>query len=141
MIQQQNKKSSALDISGINLQAKSTREILVLAVVDIWGKASWWKKLSRTRVWFSALVRACFKFHNHLPCYRYYYVNLKSFLWNSKLQFQLCYGCFLWMDVSSVFVYFSNKFECGLVSLVHISQFWLTFNFLNMVTTSRGLTT
>ena len=68
MIQQQNKKSSALKIYGINLQAKSTREILVPTVADVWGKASQWKKLSRARVWFSALVKACFKLHNHLPC-------------------------------------------------------------------------
>ena len=120
---------------------KIYKGISVLAVADVWGKASWWKKLSRARVWFSALFRECFILHNHLPCYRYFYVNLKSFLWNSKLQFQLCSGCFLWIDVSSIFVYFSSKFECGLVSLVQIAQFWLPLNSLNMVTTSRGLTT
>jgi len=79
MIQQQlNKKSSVLKVPGMNIQVRSTWEILVLEVADVWEKGCLMEKNVRTRIWFSALVRALFQFPNNLVTD--IYVSLKPFL-------------------------------------------------------------
>lgn len=79
MIQQQNKKSSVLKISGINLQAKSTREFLYLQLQMFGEKPPDGKNCQEQEsglLLLSGHVSNC----TTIPCYRYYYVNLKSFL-------------------------------------------------------------